>query len=136
MEDHHEYTLSTPQASSTGPPYGRDIFYPIYLYRLVLFTITHSPTHIYAQSSHMASRQDLHTIVVSKKSATPGAALKRYAALIYKFLKPKASRLDSEHLLFTRVTSIMELIPPTEKAALHEREIVLYCIVFVARTEP
>ena len=45
----------------------------------------------------MASRQDSNTEAANKKPATPGAALKRSAVLIYKFLKPKMSRSDSEH---------------------------------------
>ena len=59
----------------------------------------------------------------SQKLAICAAALKRSAILIYKFLKPKTVRSDSEQLLFIKVNSIMELIPPTEKEALlAERE--------------
>ena len=66
----------------------------------------------------MASSLDSHTKTTWQRGPAPGAALKRSAAHLYQYLKPKTRRSDSEHLLFTKVISIMELISATEKASL------------------
>ena len=76
-----------------------------------------------ASNTQTANQKPHNAQTVSRKAPTLGAALARSAALIYKFLKPKTARSDSEHLLFTKVISVIKLIPPTEKAALlAERE--------------
>ena len=66
----------------------------------------------------MASSQSSNTARATQKGPVPGAALKRLAAHLYRFLKPKTCRSNSEHLLFTKVISIMELINKTEMTAL------------------
>ncbi|KAF8439659.1 hypothetical protein BGX38DRAFT_1273242 [Terfezia claveryi] len=73
----------------------------------------------------MASRNDSNppqaqrsAFKETKLSTKPGAPLKRLASTIYLYLKPKTFRSPSEHILFTEVVSILDLMSDNEKASM------------------